>query len=71
MANCTFQHLGAGALQFEGGAHLNSVTGSIFTDISGAAIQLGRYDTFNETNPRNQEVGNVFTNNWIDNVATE
>eukprot|EP00750_Incisomonas_marina_P033018 INCI9524.2.p1 GENE.INCI9524.2~~INCI9524.2.p1 ORF type:complete len:323 (-),score=40.45 INCI9524.2:278-1246(-) len=71
ISNCTFRHLGAGAVQFDNGAHANVVTGSQFYDVSGAAIQLGRYDTFNITDVDQQEVQNTFQDNRIENVATE
>ena len=35
ITNCTFRHLGAGALQFRGGAKNNSVVHSKFWDVSG------------------------------------
>ncbi len=47
------------------------MTGCAFQDVSGTAIQLGRYDTFNVTDPAQQEAGNSFTDNAIDNVAAE
>eukprot|EP01063_Lacrimia_lanifica_P018119 TRINITY_DN25079_c0_g1_i1.p1 TRINITY_DN25079_c0_g1~~TRINITY_DN25079_c0_g1_i1.p1 ORF type:complete len:612 (+),score=179.34 TRINITY_DN25079_c0_g1_i1:54-1889(+) len=71
IVNCTFRHLGAGALQFDGGAHDNEVVGSTFYDISGTAVQIGRYNTYNETDRSKQERGNSVTHCNISNVATE
>ena len=63
--------LGAGALQFTNGAHENTISKSVFQDVSGTAIQLGRYDTFNITDPSKQEIGNIISENLINNVACE
>lgn len=71
MSNNTFQHLGAGAVEFTGGAHDNTVTTSLFRDVSGTSVQLGQYDTFNQTDPDKQEQRNSVTFCVIDNVANE
>eukprot|EP00940_MAST-03C_sp_MAST-3C-sp2_P000564 g564.t1 len=69
--NCTFRHLGAGALTFDRGAHDNTVRGCVFADVSGTAVQIGRYDTFNVTDPDIQELRNRVLDSRIQNVATE
>ena len=68
---CTFQHLGGGALQFDSGAHNNTVSRCTFTDVSGTAVQIGRYDTYNITDASQQERFNTVSDCVIDNVATE
>ena len=70
-SKCTFRHLGSGAITFSGGAHDNLVTGCHFYDVSGTAVQLGRYDTFNITDPELQERRNTVTDSLIDGVAAE
>eukprot|EP00941_MAST-03F_sp_MAST-3F-sp1_P000294 g294.t1 len=69
--HCTFQHMGAGSLQFDDGAQNNIVQDSTFYDISGTSVQLGGYDTFNITNENKQEIGNIIRNNNITLVANE
>eukprot|EP00939_MAST-03C_sp_MAST-3C-sp1_P000324 g324.t1 len=69
--NCTFRHLGAGAVTFDHGASDNIVQGCIFEDVSGTAVQIGRYDTFNVTDPAKQELRNMVVDCNISNVATE
>ena len=71
MISNTFRRFGAGAVQFTGGAHNNLVFNSTFTDVSGTAIQLGAYNTFSIIDPAHQEIGNVFSENLINNVACE
>ena len=71
ISNCTFRHLGAGALQFAGGAHDNLVSRSVFYDVSGAAVQIGAYDTFNATDPAAQELRNEVSDCEINGVACE
>eukprot|EP00930_Biecheleria_cincta_P031427 TRINITY_DN21813_c0_g1_i1.p1 TRINITY_DN21813_c0_g1~~TRINITY_DN21813_c0_g1_i1.p1 ORF type:complete len:645 (-),score=70.77 TRINITY_DN21813_c0_g1_i1:55-1989(-) len=69
--NCTFQRLGAVALQFSGGAHDSLVSRCSFRDISGAALQLGSYDTYKEKDPERQERNNTIVNNEVAFVAVE
>jgi hypothetical protein len=68
---CTFRHLGGGALQFDSGAHNNTVSRCTFTDVSGTAVQIGRYDTYNITEESEQERFNTVSDCVIDGVAAE
>lgn len=47
------------------------MTRNSFYDVSGTAIQLGRYDTFNVTDEQMQERGNELSFNTITTVAAE
>ena len=70
-ANCVFQRLGAGGLEFTNGTNSSGVTGSLFTDISGAAVQIGGYQDNEETDSSKWTKKISVTNNIIRNVATE
>lgn len=66
---CSFLRFGGVALDFGGGAHACSVDRCYFADISGAAVQIGSFDTFNETNPELQELNNTVSNTVIERAA--
>jgi len=64
-ANCVFQRLGAGGLEFMNGTNSSGVTGSLFTDISGAAVQIGGYQDNEETDSSKWTKKISVTNNII------
>ena len=70
ITNCTFRHLGAGAIQFSRGAQGNQVKSCHFYDVSGTAVQIGRYDDYNVTTSE-QQIGNSVTDCNITEVAAE
>ena len=71
LVGCVFSSLGAGALQFTGGGQDHLVSGCSFSDISGAAIQLGDYDTAGIVDAELQIRNNNIEDNFITNVAAE
>jgi hypothetical protein len=71
---CAFEHLGGVAVGLWGGAHFNGVTNCYFHQLSGAAIQIGRYDTFGlvkESDFPQREVGNSVVGNVIVGMGSE
>ena len=67
---CAFEHLGATALSFSGGAQSNTVRTCEFQDVSGAAVQLGSYDT-SRAAPADQERNNTLESNRVARVGVE
>jgi len=63
--------LGAGGLEFNNQTSNSGVRNSLFTDISGAAIQVGNYQDVLETNEDLHMHHIDIVNNEIINVATE
>jgi|EP01047_Picozoa_sp_COSAG01_P064960 hypothetical protein len=68
---CTFTRLGACGVSFEGGAQNNSVSHSSFVDISASAVSIGRTNTYNISDPTQQDANNVISDCSISRVATE
>jgi hypothetical protein len=71
---CEFVHLGGVAVAFHGGAHGNIVENCFFHQLSGTAVQIGRYDTFNLTHPgdeQQRETGNVVRKSVVVGMGTE
>ena len=68
---CEFKFLGGVAVAFIGGSHECRVEQCYFHDVSGAGVQIGSYDTWNITQARGQEVGNVVSECWFRGVAAE
>ncbi|GMI51765.1 hypothetical protein TeGR_g10193 [Tetraparma gracilis] len=71
LTGCTFLHLSAVAVEFSGGAHNNVVDACKFEDIGGAAVQIGHYDTYAETDASKQEQSNKVTNSLMERCAAE
>ena len=67
----TFTHLGAVAVNFEGGSQNNMIIGNLFQDISSSAVQLGQINDANEINEANKNKDNTVSNNYITQIATE
>lgn len=73
VSDCKFTHLGAVALSFEEHSADNEVSNNVFTDISGAAIQIGNGKNFKWRAADIAYVtkNNLVTGNTISNVANE
>ena len=71
LVECVFRHLGATAVYFTGGSQGALVNRSVFTDVSGAGVQIGDYDTFAEPDPAKRETGNAVIDSLFDGVAAE
>lgn len=69
----TFIRLGASALDFGKGSVNNTVSGNIFTDISGSAVQVGGigYIDARPADTRDILKNNQITNNYIHDLAVE
>lgn len=68
--SCSFEHLGATALQLSKGCKSNFIYNNRFVDISGSAISVGSLnDSF--PSPLNQVSNNVIDNNYISKAAVE
>lgn len=67
---CVFTHLGAGGLVIDQGSKNSTISGSVFTDISGTAVRIGDIDPPNAT-PDQEDSGTAVTNNYIHAVAVE
>lgn len=65
-----FTHLGAQGLAFDNGSQNNTVTGNVFSDISGTAVRIGTVDA-PATASAAQELGNTVSNNYIHDIAVE
>eukprot|EP00052_Salpingoeca_macrocollata_P021093 m.180028 g.180028 ORF g.180028 m.180028 type:complete len:617 (-) comp21456_c0_seq6:26-1876(-) len=68
---CVFNHFGGVALDFGDGAHANIVQNCLFLDSSGAAVQIGSFGTYAETDPLKQDLYNVVNNTIVRNAAVE
>ena len=66
----TFTHLGAAGLSIAGGAHNDSITGCVFTDISGNGLELAGVDAPMASDER-FAVKNTIENNYFTNVGAE
>jgi hypothetical protein len=69
--NCKFTHLSAVALEISGGSHNCMVQSCFFEDIGGAGVQIGHYNTFNETDVEKQDIGNKIVNSRFLRAAAE
>jgi hypothetical protein len=77
--NCRFTHLGATGIDYIKETDKDSITGCLFTDISGTAIQAGTFsegsfETHLPFNPTDQKVlcrNLTISNNYILNAANE
>ena len=69
--SCEFTHLGGVGLDFGNGSHSNVVTSCYFHDISGAAVQIGSFNTVNVTDPLDQDLFNVVNNSIVFGAAIE
>jgi len=67
----TFQHLGAAGLQLGQGVANSSVTGNVFTDISGNGVEIGNGADANPSDVSVLPTGNTIADNWIHNIAVE
>lgn len=70
-ANCSFVRLGGAAVSISHGSQSNTVEGSLFEDISAAAVSIGGVDTYNLTDPSLHDADNAVTDNVIRNVGRE
>lgn len=52
---CEFRHFGGVGLDFGNGSQGNAIQHCYFHDISGAAVQFGSFDTFNQSDPALQD----------------
>ena len=68
---CEFRALGGNGLDIGGGSHGCSVAGCLFRDISGAAVQIGAFDTAHEADPALQDTGNSISDTVINRAAAE
>ena len=68
---CTFTRLGACGVSFEGGSQNNTISHSVFSDISASAVSIGRTNTYNLTDRSKHDADNSVTDCKISNVATE
>ena len=59
------------AVEVSGGSHDCRFQSCMFEDVGGAGVQIGRYDTFNETEASKQDVGNAVVNSRFLRVAAE
>eukprot|EP00729_Bicosta_minor_P006900 gene6901-7060_t len=69
--NCSFTKLGAAGVSFTKGSQNNSVTASLFEDISGTAVSVGAVDTYNETDLNDHDADHTIADCVIRYVATE
>ena len=69
----TFEHLGAAALDFSGGAQNNRIANNIFQDVSGSAIQIGGVSAADARPASDAGVvrNNVVDGNFIKNIGAE
>ncbi|HHN75273.1 MAG TPA: hypothetical protein ENK10_08610, partial [Acidobacteria bacterium] len=67
---CTFRHLGAQGLVFDGGSQHCLVEGCLFTDISGTGVRIGDFFT-PEAIPAEQDAHNRVRNNLVLRIAAE
>lgn len=69
----TFEHLGAAALDFSGGAQNNRIANNIFQDVSGSAIQIGGVSAADARPASDAAIArnNVADGNFIRNVGAE
>jgi len=69
----TFEHLGAAALDFSGGAQNNLIANNVFQDVSGSAIQIGGVSAAaaRPTSDAGVTRNNVAEGNFIKNVGAE
>jgi hypothetical protein len=70
---CAFSHIGTAGLSLESGSQDDVVIGSTFTDISGNAIQLGRFtdDDSHPADARDTSFGDVIQDNFITHAGVE
>jgi hypothetical protein len=68
---CTFTRLGACGVSFEGGSQNNTISSSIFSDISASALSIGRTNSYNITDASKQDADNVLTDSTITTAAAE
>ena len=69
--NCSFTHLGAAGISFTHGSQNNTVSASLFEDISGTSVSVGSVNTYNETNLDNHDADNTIADNVVRFVAKE
>lgn len=67
----TFTHLGAAGLGLDQGSQHNTVSGNVFTDISGNGLQVGTVANPTQADPNLVDSDNTVTNNYVHNVAAE
>jgi hypothetical protein len=66
----TFTHLGAAGLDMDGGSQYDTITGNIFSDISGNGIQFGGVSTPNPSASQTDSNATI-TDNYVTNVNAE
>ena len=69
--DCSFHHMGTGAVFFDEGSQHCLVDRCTFGDVSGAAVMFGGIKDFGETDAARQTHGNVLHNSTISSVAVE
>jgi hypothetical protein len=69
--DCSFHHMGIGAVWFDEGSQNCLVDRCTFGDVSGAAVMFGGIQDFGETDTARQTHGNVLHNSTISRVAVE
>eukprot|EP01050_Picozoa_sp_SAG11_P018003 SAG11_NODE_2662_length_3119_cov_2.158609_1_plen_463_part_00 len=68
---CTFRNLGTTGVHFSGGAQNNAVTRSEFFDISASAVLFGSVNSYNISDPKEQDAGLTVVDCTIHNVGHE
>jgi hypothetical protein len=71
IAGDTFEHLGAAGLQLGQDVVNSSLTGNVFTDISGNGLEIGNGTDANPADLALIPTGNTVADNWVHNVAVE
>ena len=69
--DCTFEHLGSAALYLGDGAQHSHIAGNEFGDISAGAVAVGRVDSWDVTDPAQQEAFNMIEDNYLHDIAVE
>eukprot|EP01043_Picozoa_sp_COSAG02_P009889 COSAG02_NODE_341_length_24173_cov_28.504777_8_plen_616_part_00 len=70
-SGCTFRNLGTTGVHFSGGAHDNAVSRSQFFDLSASAVLFGSVNTYNISDPKQQDAGLMVADCTIHNVGHE
>jgi hypothetical protein len=68
--SCTWRHIGSNGVSFSGGSHCNTVSRSLFEDISASAIAIGtRSGSVATMTASQQDINNTVSDCTITNVA--
>ena len=69
--NCSFRRLGATGVAFDRGSQNCSVARSVVEDVSGNGIQIGTIDSYNISDPTQQDAGNAVIDSVVRSVGRE